>query len=327
MPALQKFLSTSSYERANFDALSDLSPGYAVLTQPILGANYGVAYPQYFDYSTFTQEARLTSAGSGPLQWQVGGYFTDNHSNINGALFPIDPPSGTILYGNPGLGAFSQPASYRESAGFANLDYEVTREFDVALGGRYSRNNQTYRDYPNGPILGSEILSEQSSQGAFTYSGDARWHVTPENMLYARIAEGFVPGGPNNTFPGSTLPSSYKSSTTINYEAGIKSTLLDNRLTVELSVFYIDWRDIALSVTIDGLSAYDNAGTARSQGAEWNFVYAPLSGLTLSGASSGATPALPASVGVSPATGMRISRPPPRVCRCRAFPYLMSAPA
>jgi iron complex outermembrane recepter protein len=101
-------------------------------------------------------------------------------------------------------------------------------------------------------------------------------------MLYARIAEGFVPGGPNNTFPGSTLPSSYNSSTTVNYEAGIKSILLDNHLSVELSVFYIDWRDIALTVSIDGLGAYANAGTARSQGSEWNFVYAPVGGLTLS---------------------------------------------
>jgi len=120
-------------------------------------------------------------------------------------------------------------------------------------------------------------------------------------MLYARIASGFVPGGPNDIVPGSSLPNSYSSSTTINYEAGIKSSFLSGRVTTELSVFDIHWHDIQLVAQINGLGTIANGGTAKSDGVEFNLTYLPIDGLTLNvnGAYTDArlTQATPASVG------------------------------
>jgi iron complex outermembrane receptor protein len=82
-------------------------------------------------------------------------------------------------------------------------------------------------------------------------------------------------------FPAGNLAPSYRSSTTVNYEAGIKSSLLQEHLTIEVSAFLIDWRDIQLQAIIGGLGTFVNGGKARSQGLEWNFAYVPLSGLTL----------------------------------------------
>jgi outer membrane receptor protein involved in Fe transport len=95
-------------------------------------------------------------------------------------------------------------------------------------------------------------------------------------------------------------PSSYSSSTTVNYEAGIKSSLLDHHFTAELSAFHIDWQKIQLQAVIGGFNQFVNGGTARSDGAEWNFAYLPVTGLTLNfnGAYTHAylTEATPASV-------------------------------
>jgi outer membrane receptor for Fe3+-dicitrate len=120
-------------------------------------------------------------------------------------------------------------------------------------------------------------------------------------MLYARVAKGFVPGGPNDVVPtASGVAPTYTSSTTVNYEMGIKSQLLQKRLTVELDVFDIEWRDIQLQALINGFGVVANGGTARSRGTEWSVGYMPLDGLTLgaNGAYTDAylTQATPASV-------------------------------
>ncbi len=66
-----------------------------------------------------------------------------------------------------------------------------------------------------------------------------------------------------------------------NYEAGVKSSLLDRTLTVDLAAFYMDWQDIQLSVNFpSGLSGFANAGSAVSQGFEGTIAWEPVHGLS-----------------------------------------------
>jgi outer membrane receptor protein involved in Fe transport len=103
-------------------------------------------------------------------------------------------------------------------------------------------------------------------------------------MFYARVATGFVPGGPNvapfNVPPG-TVPETYNESTTTNYEIGYKGTLIDGRLTAEVAAFLIEWDDIQMSQAFGTYSMIVNGETAVSQGVEWAFNYVPMPGLTL----------------------------------------------
>ena len=278
-----KLLSTSSFSRSHTNALYDATPLYGPYTPLFFGAQYGITYPYINGFSTITQEMRLASKGDGPLQWQVGGYYSNQESEYSGQLFPYDLTTKTTLYNYPTIFAsFSEPTHFIEDAAFANLDYYIVPALDVALGGRYSQNHQTYTELGAGLLFGGDVyLHKQSSEGVFTYSGDVRWHFTPESMLYARVATGYEPGGPNSTFPTSNLPSSYASATTTNYEVGVKSSLLDHHLTAEIAAYQIDWDAIQLDVNIGGLNGIENAGTARSQGVEWNFAYVPINGLTL----------------------------------------------
>jgi iron complex outermembrane receptor protein len=182
---------------------------------------------------------------------------------------------------------------------------------DVALGGRYSTNVQSYHQVNSGALVGPGDFSTRSSEGVFTYSGDLRWHVIPTTMVYGRIATGYVPGGPNDVLPGSSLPESYHSSTTTNYEVGVKSSLLDGRLSIDMDVFDIEWSQIQLIAQVGTLYGATNGGTARSDGLEWAFGYIPVDGLTLnaSGAYTDArlTEATPASVGGMPGDALPYS--------------------
>jgi outer membrane receptor protein involved in Fe transport len=276
-------LSSTSYSRAPFSGTLDDSSFYGPYFSP-----YGVAVAVSEPVTNLTQEVRLSSPkDSGSLQWQAGGYYNHEFANEYEQLFLIDPTAREVLYNSPvNLGTYHIEPTFTEVAGFANLDYFILPTFDIAAGARYSSNRQTYSQVSDGAISGSTDFTTPSSDHSITYSGDVRWHWTPQTMLFARIATGYAPGGPNDSLPGSTLPQEYKSSTTRNYEVGLKALLLDDRLSAEVSLFEIDWSDIQTEAVVGTLSGIINGGGAKSDGVEWNFGYVPVSGLkmNLSGA-------------------------------------------
>ena len=123
---------------------------------------------------TFTQEFRLSSTGSGPFGWLVGGYYFDeNVDNVSGLEYGPDVRSfvdalgsqGASLSGNPAdsvlVGAetilglpvgtiFSDDVSIREFftqeneafSIFANVDYDITDRLTLSLGGAYTEDKK-----------------------------------------------------------------------------------------------------------------------------------------------------------------------------------------
>ena len=63
-------------------------------------------------------------------------------------------------------------------------------------------------------------------------------------MLYARVATGYRPGGPNVFLPG--VPPMVDSDSMTNYEIGVKSSLAGGAVQLEAAVFFMDWEDIQL---------------------------------------------------------------------------------
>ena len=285
-----RLISSTSYTRYDSFLLSDASTLYSPILDPIFASifgvyvPYGLALPQPAYNHDVTQEIRLSSLPGQTLEWQVGGYFADQGGKLNQFTYLIDPTSKQLLYNFPiNTGGFFFNSHYREYAAFANADWHITPTFDISAGGRYSHNEQVFNEQGFGLLGGSAVFGTPSSEGVFTFSTDARWHVTPGVMLYTRVAEGFVPGGPNAVIPtaNSPVPTIYQSSTTLNYEGGVKASLDHNRFVAELSVFDIEWRKIQLSAAFNGESAVVNGGGARSTGVEWNLSFTPLAGLNL----------------------------------------------
>jgi outer membrane receptor protein involved in Fe transport len=101
-------------------------------------------------------------------------------------------------------------------------------------------------------------------------------------MLYARVASGFRPGGPNvGVPPGLGAPIAFGPDKLVNYEIGLKSTLLQHKMTFDIDAFYIDWSQIQLESNIAGIGFMSNGGKAKSQGLEAQLEYRPVAGLTL----------------------------------------------
>jgi iron complex outermembrane receptor protein len=281
-------LSTTSYGILNFDYVTDAT---SLLAAP--GVTYGEALGGiglYEDNNAglkkFTQEIRLASPSSATLEWQVGGYYTHETGVLLQHVVGVDLP--TTPAGNPFLGVLETvvlDSAYKEWAGFANLTYHFNSQFDIQAGGRYSSNKQSATESVGGPLLGggTTAFTTPSKGNVFTYSIAPRWHVDANTMVYARLATGYRPGGPNAQpiAPPPGFPQEYGADKTVNGELGVRSTQLDGRLSIDVAAFHVNWQDIQLFEVVDNLGVNANGGKARSQGVEWTFAYVPVHGLTL----------------------------------------------
>jgi len=107
--------------------------------------------------------------------------------------------------------------------------------------------------------------------------------VSPDMMVYARVASGYRPGG-GNINCNSEVPCKFDADTSRNYELGIKGNLWNRMISYDASLYYIDWKDIQVTLFNPdfGVTYQDNAGGAHSRGVELSMEAKPVHGLTIS---------------------------------------------
>lgn len=232
-----------------------------------------------------TQELRLTSTSTGRLQWMIGLYY-DSEKGSNHQVLDAFDTDLTLIPALTPFEDFSAPTTYKETAGFANATLRITRGFDVTAGIRQSHNSQTNTQNYGGFLLSPpSTIYATASQNVTQYSVSPRYHLSPDTMMYLRLATGYRPGAPNDAIPGyPNIPTQTNADRITNVEGGIKSQFLDRRAAVDLSVYHIRWTDLQSNAyTPDGNFSYSvNAGSASSQGFELSAYYRPLDRLQLS---------------------------------------------
>jgi outer membrane receptor protein involved in Fe transport len=238
-----------------------------------------------------TQEVRLASASNGKLEWIIGAFYQNEKSGTD-QNFKIFKPDGSLadgLYGTIYQNNYS--TSLKEYAGFGNVTWYIVPEFDLTAGYRYSKNDQVITRNRKGLIgnpatpLVFRSRTQDSSDSVNTYLFTARWRITPDAMLYARAASGYRPGGPRDVAPGTVAPAgfafSFDPDTVWNYEAGLRTTWLNKKLTTDISAYQINWKNIQALTPDSGFQVFNNAGNAKVKGLEFSGRLVPLERLTL----------------------------------------------
>jgi outer membrane receptor protein involved in Fe transport len=265
-------LSSTSYGTLDQDGVQDASSVYGGLLSMILGMPLGAGLDQGLTQRRFTQEVRLASSGPQPFEWTVGAFYTRERNRLSQNLFGADAADGSRVSALDGLITVDLPSRYREIAGFANGTWHLSPKFDLTAGGRYSRNRQRSAQTTAGLLVGGEtVFTGKSSDSVFTYSIAPQFKPNADTMIYARVAKGYRPGGPNAVSPlaSEAVPRQFGPDTTTNYELGLKTQTPDRLLSLEVTAFRIDWKDVQLLAQIEGLGVNTNGGTARSTGVEF----------------------------------------------------------
>lgn len=294
----------------------------AVSANPAFGLPGPIPSPvtEEKDYERFVQEVRFASALQGPLQFVAGAFYSDLHGRLPFASYyppAITPGYGALLNaaGTCALvGLCTNPNnpdeifgedyhnSIKEPAVFGELSYAITTAFKATAGLRWSQVKTTAGGYQEGSVTQSPGAAPQivdpdvtTKETATTPKLQLDYKVTPDAMLYTMIAKGFRPGGLVPSVPAATcgteLPPgvtvdetrAFKSDSLWNYEIGAKTEWMDKRLTLNVAVFDIRWKDIQQNILLPcGFQYRANAGAAESKGGELELNARPIPQLQLS---------------------------------------------
>jgi outer membrane receptor protein involved in Fe transport len=278
-------LNTGYYDH-KFDNFNELHPFPFAITSPfrnVAGSpirSTQLASRFIENYWQFSQEARLQSKGDGPIEYTIGLYYAKSRMNNNSnqayyfsnfaALAPTVVPANTPIAAN-----ILNIEKSRTISAFAALTWHITDAFRVNPAVRYTnvrkeafRNARvgsnddwiapdTFIDIPGatstfGPILGVDLPSYLNPKRTFKDvlpSIGLEFDLDRDVMLYATYTKGFKAGG----FAQFTSNSEFDPETVDSFEAGVKSQLFDRALTLNISAFYMKYKDLqeATTITLD----------------------------------------------------------------------------
>jgi iron complex outermembrane receptor protein len=235
----------------------------------------------------FTEEVRLSGVVWRNVDWLLGGFYTHESSQFVQNILAENPPTGAIV---GTWGSIGFPTTYSEYAAFTDLTFHITDRLNVQIGGRESFITQTSMESNIGQAYDTFFLGapspviypeQETKANAFTYLVTPQYKVSSNLMVYARLASGYRAGGPNAA-PG--VPRQYDPDKTQNYEVGAKGDIFNHALSVDASLYYIDWKHVQVELLDPTNFQYynGNGGGAKSQGVELSADVRPLTGLTIS---------------------------------------------
>lgn len=258
---------------------------------------------------------RLTRFHSWSQELQLAGEAMDGSLNYVGGLFYYKEKAETFNPQSYFGGATSFQSDYgshtKAYAAYAQVDYDLTEQLKLTLGGRYTHEKKDVRrflrinsDLANG-ITSPRVVADIPYGGVpdakyknFSPAVTLAYQPNRNINVYGRFARGFKSGGFNgetNDFRAPTadcptgafeLCNPYLPEKVDSYELGIKTRMAGGRVILNVAGFWDEHKDIQLSVFTAGgaaASIVKNAAKARVRGIEIETVLRPLDALTING--------------------------------------------
>jgi iron complex outermembrane receptor protein len=250
----------------------------------------GLVVPESAHSTSFSQEIRLSTQIGRFVDVLVGGFYNYAYGAFGENLLSTNPSTGVVAGNFAFIGFGSAARSY---AAFANLTFHVTDQFSVQLGGRqeydYTYSYGTTFAGPGNPVFGiptpspTVLPAPNGRTQKFTFLVTPQYKLSPDLMVYARVASGYAPGQANPVDAG--IPPESKPDTVTDYEVGTKAELFDRRWTLDAAVYHIKHNDIQQGLFSQQANLYyfGNSGSARSDGVELQTEVRPVTGLHLTG--------------------------------------------
>lgn len=245
------------------------------------------------DIKTATQSHELRLNGeTAKLSWQVGGFYGDEDQNTARGLLL---PSAAGAFGGqvPFLNFFIRDVNSKTSAVFGQATYNVNEKLGITIGLRNTTDKKVLGGgnlasapfgppsiirffYPNVPTSATQAgmkpfegIPTEGSWNRTTWLAGLEYKVDADKMLFAKVSTGYKAGGFDNL-------GQYNPESLVAYEIGTKNKFANNKLRLNASAFYYDYKDqqvtIFISTAIGG--AIQNAGVSTVKGLEIDGEYA-----------------------------------------------------
>lgn len=264
---------------------------------------------QDISFDAFVHETRFASDFDGPFQMNAGIFYQETNENV---IFPpamaigLDEAFSDLIGAPYPPGVLGTDMIYttdghfdtKEKAAFFELSYEVTEWLKATFGGRYFNSKTDYFVTRDGIANGGFTMTTgQQKENGFNPKLLLEARVSEDVNVYTTASKGFRIGGVNGSIPadlcaddlielGNPDPDSlgsFDSDSLWNYEVGVKSALLDRKVTLNAAAFYINWKNVIQRVQPScGFAFLTNVGDATNKGVEIELSTRLVQGLDVS---------------------------------------------
>jgi outer membrane receptor protein involved in Fe transport len=164
---------------------------------------------------------------------------------------------------------------------FGEATWRPTSLVEVTVGSRYEKEN---RDRTGG--AGVFLINYHRSFDAFLPRATVSLHTSARTTWGATVGRGYNAGGAGFAFNPPFPSFTYEKESVWNYEGFVRTSLLDNRLTLRANVFYNDYHGLQLPFDVAQnpsapATVIRNADKATTYGAEVEARFAVREGLEL----------------------------------------------
>lgn len=241
-----------------------------------------------FDIRDFTQELRVSSDFSGPLNFMAGAFYQDgkqrNHIHLRG---------DTALGLAANLGEAIHTIDIKATSLFGQLRWNIVPQLELAGGLRWTDEKRVHSEYNLAPAFGPvgfvSLLDPKLHSKNVSPEVTLTYTPTDDLTLFASYRQGFKSGSFNTLiFITPTAKSSFNDEQVKGGELGLKSRLFDRALTMNLAAYYYHYTNLQVGAnelaggTVIATRTI-NAASANVKGVDFDLTYAPpqVEGLTV----------------------------------------------
>jgi len=286
----------------NFSSQTAYQQNYRYYTNPIDGDfspidaisvinNYG---SKWNNNKVLTQDFKFTSAPSSnsKLKWTAGAFLFYQDAPVKQATrFGID--ANLMMIGDSLFSIINTSTTLKKGfAIYGQATYALSDKLNMSFGLRNDYENQTQSilgEYQRDPspelyTTTSDTLG-RTNFNALSPKLSLDYQVNNNSLWYGSYSKGFRAGGlsPLSSDPSQPPLVGYLPEYSNNFETGIKNNWLNNKLILNIALFYTKVTDAQVPSLIlpDAITITKNTGQLSSKGVEAELMFIPTKGLLL----------------------------------------------
>jgi iron complex outermembrane receptor protein len=224
---------------------------------------------------TWSTELQLVSNTDSRVDWMLGLYYYEQTANWNWL---------ELVDGQFEVPHWDDQGDYLSDSfgAFGNATFHVNDNLRLLGGLRYAKDTKTQRDQLDWGVWPPVPIPDSGSKGDWDkvlWKAGVEYDLSDEMMTYFTASTGYRAGGINIVAEG--VPPTFDPETVLAWEIGLKSTLLDGAMTLNVAAYYNDFSDMQAQSfgTIAGSSGVfeftENGGAVDAKGIEVEMNWVP----------------------------------------------------
>jgi len=285
----------------NFNSQTAYQQNYRFYTNPIDGDfspidaisiinNYG---NKWNNNKVITQDFKFSSNNnSSKFKWTAGAFLFYQDAPVKQAT-RFGKDANKLMIGDSLFTVISSSTTIKKGfALYGQATYAITNDLNITFGLRNDYENQSesvmgqYQHDPNNKLFTTTADTTASINfNALSPKLSLDYQVNKNSLWYGIYSRGFRAGGlsPLGSDPSQPPLLGYLPEYSNNFETGVKNNWFNNKLIVNIALFYTKITDAQVPSLIlpDAITITKNTGQLSSKGIEAEIFAVPLKGLLM----------------------------------------------